>query len=92
MQEHINYYTQQIVDDPQNIDAHLRLGAIWRQCGEIDKAVGAYHGAAKLLAKGGLDLEAIAACRAVFELDPNHQQTKLFLFYLEPYLTPKEIC
>jgi len=82
MQEHIAYYKQLVADDPQNIDAHLRLGAIWRQAGHVDEAVRAYNTAARLLARGGLDLEAIAACRAVFELDPSHLETKLFLAQL----------
>ena len=75
MQEHIAYYRRLIAKDPQNIDAHLRLGAIWRQEGLIEDAVRAYNSAARLLAQGGLDLEAIAACRAVFELDSNHLET-----------------
>ena len=42
-------------------------------------AVDEYVTAAKLLAREGLPLEAIAACKAVLELEPKHTETQLFL-------------
>ncbi len=79
MEEHIAHYKRLLAADPRNIDAYLRLGALWRTQGQAAQAVGAYNAAARLLSEEGLELEAIAACRAVFEIDPGHFETKLFL-------------
>ena len=82
MQEHIAYYRRLIAEDPRNIDAHLRLGAIWRQEGQVGEAVRAYNSAARLLSEGGLELEAIAACRGV----PLARDERGLLLHLGEYM------
>lgn len=79
MNEHIEYYQRLIDEDPSHIDARLRLAAVWRELGQFDKSVKEFHAAARLLARDGLVLEAMAACKAVFEMEPDHTETQMFL-------------
>jgi len=79
MKEHILYYQRLLDHDPHNVDARLRLGAVWRSLARHDLAVPQYAAAARQLAKDGLLLEAIAACKAIFEMEPSHTETQLFL-------------
>lgn len=79
MNEHIEYYQRLIAEDPSHIDARLRLAAVWRELGQVDRSVDEFYAAARLLAADGLVLEAMAACKAVFEMVPDHTQTQLFL-------------
>jgi CRP-like cAMP-binding protein len=79
MNEHIEYYQRLIAEDPSHIDARLRLAAVWRELVQYDKSVEEFHAAARLLAHDGLVLEAMAACKAVFEMVPDHTPTQLFL-------------
>jgi len=79
MNEHIAYYTRLLDGDPGNVDARLRLAAVWRSEGEDARAVRQYAAAARLLAKNGLLFEAIAACKAIFDMEPTHTETQLFL-------------
>jgi CRP-like cAMP-binding protein len=79
MNEHIAYYARLLDRNPGNVDARLRLAALWRSEGASDRAVRQYAAAARLLARDGLLLEAIAACKAIFEMDPTHTETQLFL-------------
>lgn len=79
MKEHIVYYQQLLERDPDNVEAHLRLGALWRSLHRHDLAVSHYAAAARHLAREGFLLEAIAACKAIFEMEPQHTETQLFL-------------
>ncbi len=77
--KHRLYYQRIVQSDPSNIEASLRLAAIYRESGLIGKAVDAYVRCARLLAGQGLPLEAMAACKAILELDPKHTETQFFL-------------
>ncbi len=77
--KHMLYYQRIVQADPSNIEAGLRLAAIYRESGLIGKAVDAYVRSARLLAGQGLPLEAIAACKAILELDATHTETQFFL-------------
>ena len=79
LRKYLAYYRKTLRDDPENIEARLRLAALFREMGRISHAIEEYGMAAKLLASEGLPLEAIAACKAIFELDPSHQETQFFL-------------
>lgn len=79
MKDHILYYQQLLEMDPHNVEARLRLGALWRSMRRPDLAVPQYSAAARHLAREGFLLEAIAACKAIFEMEPQHTDTQLFL-------------
>ncbi len=79
LRKYLKYYQKVLTSDPENIEARLRLAAIFRELGKISHAVDEYVTASKLLAKEGLPLEAIAACKAVLELDPTQTEIQYFL-------------
>jgi CRP-like cAMP-binding protein len=79
LRKYLAYYQKTLRDEPDNIEARLRLAAIFRDMGRQAHAVEEYVTASKLLAREGLPLEAIAACKAVLELEPQHTETQLFL-------------
>lgn len=79
LRKYLAYYRKTLSDDPENIEARLRLAALFREMERPTHAIEEYGTAAKLLASDGLPLEAIAACKAILELEPSHQETQLFL-------------
>ncbi|MBA2662597.1 MAG: cyclic nucleotide-binding domain-containing protein [Bradymonadaceae bacterium] len=79
IKKYLVYYQKTLKEDPGNIEARLRLAAIFREMGRISHAVDEYVTAAKLLASQGLPLEALAACKAILELEPTHTETQFFL-------------
>ena len=79
LRKYLAYYQKVLSADPENIEARLRLAAIFRELGRTEHAVAEYVTASKLLAKEGLPLEAIAACKAVLELSPDHSEIQYFL-------------
>lgn len=79
LRKYLAYYQKVLKAEPENIEARLRLAAIFREMGKESHAVEEYVTSSKLLAKEGLPLEAIAACKAVLELEPNHSEIQYFL-------------
>ncbi|MGM0555719.1 MAG: cyclic nucleotide-binding domain-containing protein [Myxococcota bacterium] len=79
LRKYLAYYQKTLREEPENIEARLRLASIFREMGRLGHAVEEYVNASKLLAREGLPLEAIAACKAVLELEPNHTETQMFL-------------
>lgn len=79
LRKYLTYYQNLLRDDPEHIEARLRLAAIFRDMGRKAHAIDEYATASRLLAREGLALEAIAACKTILELDPQHTQTQLFL-------------
>lgn len=79
LKKYLAYYRKLLREDPENIEARLRLAALFREMGHLPHAIEEYIAASKLLAAQGLPLEAIAACKAVLELDPTHTEVQLFL-------------
>lgn len=79
LRKYLAYYRKTLSEDPENIEARLRLAALFQEMGRPGHAIEEYGTAAKLLASEGLPLEAIAACKAILELDSTHQETQFFL-------------
>ncbi len=79
LRKYLAYYRKTLSEDPENIEARLRLAALFREMERPSHAIEEYGTAAKLLASEGLPLEAIAACKAILELDPSHKETQFFL-------------
>ena len=79
LRKYLAYYRKTLSEEPENIEARLRLAALFREMERPTHAIEEYGTAAKLLASEGLPLEAIAACKAILELDPSHKETQFFL-------------
>jgi len=79
LHEYLAFYRDALRRDPENVEARLRLAGIFRQLDEQSLAIDEYQTASQLLANRGLPLEAIAACKAILELDPEHTDTQMFL-------------
>lgn len=79
LKKYLAYYQKTLRDEPENIEARLRLASLFKEMGQKAHAIEEYVTASKLLAAQGLPLEAIAACKAVLELDPAHTEVQFFL-------------
>src|SRR5690554_388038 len=79
LRKYLAYYQKTLREEPENIEARLRLAAVFRDMGREAHAIEEYATASRLLAREGLALEAIAACKAILELAPDHTDTLLFL-------------
>ncbi|MFW5967416.1 MAG: tetratricopeptide repeat protein, partial [Persicimonas sp.] len=77
--KYLRYYRKTLREEPGNIEARLRLAALFREAGRTADAAEAYAEASKRLADEGLPLEAIAACKAVLELEPGRRDVQLFM-------------
>jgi len=64
---------------PKDSQAWIRLGDAWSRLRKKDKAVAAYYQAAKLYADSGFFPRAIAACKLVLEIEPEHSGVKSML-------------
>jgi hypothetical protein len=73
------YYRKRIERNPENVEARLRLATVFREMGQRPRAIEQYEAAAQLLDDQGLALEAIAACKAILELDPSRVEAQYFL-------------
>ncbi|TXD32358.1 cyclic nucleotide-binding domain-containing protein [Lujinxingia vulgaris] len=79
LRKYLAYYQRTLSEEPENIEARLRLAALFCEMGRLRHAIEEYGTAAKLLAAAGLPLEAIAACKAILEMDATHTETQFFL-------------
>jgi hypothetical protein len=79
LRKYLVFYQKTLREQPDNIEARLRLAAVYRDMGREANAIEEFGTASRLLARQGLALEAIAACKAILELDPRHTETQLFL-------------
>jgi CRP-like cAMP-binding protein len=79
LRKYLAYYQKTLREEPENIEARLRLAALFREMGRPAHAVEEYVTASKLLAAQGHPMEAIAACKAVLEIDPTHTEVQFFL-------------
>lgn len=79
LRKYLAYYQKTLREEPENIEARLRLAAVFRDMGREAHAIEEYATASRLLAREGLALAAIAACKAILELAPDHTDTLQFL-------------
>lgn len=79
LEQYADYYQKHLRQKPDNVEARLRLATVYRELGRREEAVEAYTKSAELLADRELPLEAIAACKAVLELEPGHMDAQFFL-------------
>lgn len=79
LEKFLVYYRKRLERDPENVEARLRLATVFREMGRRPRAIEQYEAAAQLLDDQGLALEAIAACKAILELDPSRVEAQYFL-------------
>lgn len=69
-------YEEVLAADSGDITARLKCGDILRKMGQSDKAIEQYINVAQTYAADGLLLKAIAACKLILEIDPEHTDTQ----------------
>src|ERR1700761_7310236 len=72
-------YEEVLEADSGDITARLKCGDILRKMGQADRAIHQYIAVAKVYAEDGLLLKAIAACKLILEIDPQHTDTQKIL-------------
>src|SRR5690554_7440052 len=89
LRKYLAYYQKTLREEPENIEARLRLAAVFRDMGREAHAIEEYATASRLLAREGLALEAIAACKAILEdrkstcLNSSHVRISYAVFCLK---------
>jgi len=79
LRKYLAYYRKRVDEEPGDVEARLRLATVYREFGETSPAVEQYENAARLLVDRGLGREAIEACRAILELDPDKVEARYLL-------------
>ncbi|MEZ0313181.1 MAG: cyclic nucleotide-binding domain-containing protein [Myxococcota bacterium] len=69
-------YEEVLAADSGDITARLKCGDILRKLNQSDKAIAQYISVAQVYAADGLLLKAIAACKLILEMDPQHTDTQ----------------
>lgn len=64
---------------PLDLDARMRMARTHRLLKQHKKAISHYHAVARYLSLSGHPLQAIAVLKELLQLDPNHQETLMFL-------------
>ncbi|HVO19528.1 MAG TPA: cyclic nucleotide-binding domain-containing protein [Anaeromyxobacter sp.] len=65
--------------DPRDAATRQRLAEVLRRAGRTDEAVGEYEAVADRYARDGLFAKAIALCKTILEIDPEHGATQATL-------------
>ncbi|HCF57846.1 MAG TPA: cyclic nucleotide-binding protein, partial [Myxococcales bacterium] len=78
----VSVYEQLCQLEPKDMQMRVRLGDAYVKCGEPAKAVSAYRVAAETYAREGLLPRAIAVCKLILELEPEHVATQQTLAQL----------
>jgi tetratricopeptide (TPR) repeat protein len=79
LEKFLAYYRKRIDDEPDNVEARLRLATVYRQMDKTPRAVAEYEQAARILNDEGLALEAIEACKAILELESEKVEARYLL-------------
>ncbi|MFH1811706.1 MAG: cyclic nucleotide-binding domain-containing protein [Pseudomonadota bacterium] len=68
-----------LVEKPLDLDARVRIARTLRLLGKPRDAIQHYRAVARYLALAGQPLQAIAVLKELLQIDPDHQETLLFL-------------
>lgn len=79
LEKFLAYYRKRIDEEPRNVEARLRLATVYREMDKTPRAVDQYEEAAQILDDEGLAREAIEACKAILELDPDQVEARYLL-------------
>lgn len=69
-------YEEVLQQDATDITARLKCGDILRKLNQNERAIEQYINVAQVYAEDGLLLKAIAACKLILEIDPQHTDTQ----------------
>ncbi|MBP6841506.1 MAG: tetratricopeptide repeat protein, partial [Kofleriaceae bacterium] len=72
-------YKQVVKLDPRLVDAHLKLGELYRQLGKLADAMQHFESVAGHFHREGKTREALATVRQLVELDPDNVATRIKL-------------
>jgi CRP-like cAMP-binding protein len=72
-------YREVLATDPRDLAARQKLAETLRKAGEDSGAIAAYRAVADAYARDGLLIKAIAICKVILELDPEHGDTQSML-------------
>jgi CRP-like cAMP-binding protein len=62
--------------DPRDLANRQKVGDVQRKLGDNARAIEAYQSVAGAYAADGLLLKAIAVCKLILQVDPNHKETQ----------------
>ncbi|HSM93139.1 MAG TPA: tetratricopeptide repeat protein, partial [Anaeromyxobacteraceae bacterium] len=69
-------YREVVEADPKDLTSRQKLAEALRRAGEIPEAIEEYKLVADRFARDGLLIKAIAICKTILELDPQHVETQ----------------
>lgn len=69
-------YREVVEADPKDLPSRQKLAEVLRRAGEIGDAIEEYKIVADRFARDGLLIKAIAICKTILELDPQHVETQ----------------
>jgi CRP-like cAMP-binding protein len=72
-------YREVLAADPRDLASRQKLAETLRKAGEDAGAIAAYREVADAFARDGLLIKAIAICKVILELDPDHGDTQSML-------------
>ena len=75
----LDLYKVILEQDPNDLTAYLKCGDILRKMDRSNEAIQSYTKVAQVYAADGLLLKAIAACKLIMEIDPQHTDTQAML-------------
>jgi CRP-like cAMP-binding protein len=79
LERRVRELSQAVQSDPGSVARRLELAAALRDLGRATEAVELYRGVAVLYAEEGRFAQAIAVCRGILEIDPQHRETSELL-------------
>lgn len=79
LRDALEMYRRVLEEDPGQLSCQTKVGDIHRRLGASGEAVAAYEGVARRYAEDGLLLKAIAVCKLILTLDPDHTSTQAML-------------
>lgn len=72
LKDALKLYERVVAEDPSELQCQLKIGDIHRRLGNFEAAVGEYAPVARAYAEDGLLLKAIAVCKMILGIDPDH--------------------
>ena len=79
LKENLRRLRQRLLSRPMDLDARVRMARTHRVLREKKKAIAHYDSVARYLAQAGRPLQAIATLKELLEVDPDHQESLMFL-------------
>src|SRR5262245_55447358 len=75
MQKRLKELAAALKGDPGSIPKRLELAAALGEAGRPDDAIELYRGVAEAYAEEGRLVQAMAVCKGILEIDPEHRDT-----------------